>query len=260
MVTTVPTIVLIHGAWHTPPIYQSFVDALRGCGYPVHCPRLPCSNGELPPNKFLPDDIACIRNAIIHRIDAGEHIVMVMHSYGGAVGTDAAGGLSLTERKAAGLPGGVIHLVYLCAYILPPGGSIWGIIQHFGREDRFPTVVYIHEDGSTFPRNPAEMFYNGAEPKLVEAMLPHLVRHSMESLKVEAKCRSWQNVPVTYVRTLRDNSVPTMYQDMMLDQIKKEGIEIRVETYDTNHSIFLTKQKEIVELIIKVIEDTQNLE
>lgn len=57
---------------------------------------------------------------------------MLMHSYGGAVGTDAMEGLKLPTRQAQGKAGGVIHLLYLCPYILPPGGSVWDVVEQAG--------------------------------------------------------------------------------------------------------------------------------
>lgn len=38
---------------------------------------------------------------------------MILHSYGGAIGTDAIQGLDLPSRTANNLPGGIIHLLYL---------------------------------------------------------------------------------------------------------------------------------------------------
>ena len=51
--------------------------------------------------------------------DAGYPIVLLMHSYGGIVGSNALKDLSLIERKRAGPPGGVVHLIYMVAFILP---------------------------------------------------------------------------------------------------------------------------------------------
>jgi hypothetical protein len=35
-------------------------------------------------------------------VEAGKRVLMVMHSYGGAVGTDTVEGLTSAERKAQG--------------------------------------------------------------------------------------------------------------------------------------------------------------
>ena len=259
MATALPTVVLVHGAWHTPPVYQTYIDALRARGFTVHSPRLPSCNGELPPNKSLPDDIAHVRDVVLPLVDAGERVIMAMHSYGGAVGTDAVEGLSLTERKAQGHQGGVIHLVYMCAYILPPGGTVYGIVEQAGVAHLWPVFVDNYDDGSTFPKDAADMFLNGPDKEeMFEKVRMHLVRSPMDSFEMETKGTGWLKVPAMYVVTVQDHAVPKIYQDIMLARVKEEGVELRIETYDTNHSIFMTKQKEMVELLIKAAHDERN--
>ena len=58
--------------------------------------------------------------------------------------------------------------------------------------------------------------------------------------------------------TVQDHSVPKVYQDIMLARVKADGVELRVETYDTNHSVFVTHQKEMVELLVKAAGDERN--
>jgi hypothetical protein len=52
-----------------------------------------------------------------------------MHSYSGCISTDAAQGL---EYTAGSRKGGVTHLVYLRAYMLVPGISVWGVLEKMG--------------------------------------------------------------------------------------------------------------------------------
>ena len=51
---------------------------------------------------------------------------MLLHSYGGAVGTEAVKGLWASERASKGLSGGVIHLIYMCGFMLQVGESVGG--------------------------------------------------------------------------------------------------------------------------------------
>ena len=51
--------------------------------------------------------------------------MVVMHSYGGLVGSEAAAEeLSYAKRQAQGLPGGVIHLFLYSAFLLNEGQSV----------------------------------------------------------------------------------------------------------------------------------------
>jgi hypothetical protein len=54
-------------------------------------------------------------------------VVVVMHSYGGLVGSNAVTmELSFSHREASGMPGGVVRLFYLAAFVLGEGQSALG--------------------------------------------------------------------------------------------------------------------------------------
>jgi pimeloyl-ACP methyl ester carboxylesterase len=53
--------------------------------------------------------------------DLGKDVMVVMHSYGGIVGTEAVHeSLAKKAREGKVLPGGVLGLLYMCAFLLPP--------------------------------------------------------------------------------------------------------------------------------------------
>ncbi|KAL1987390.1 hypothetical protein VTN96DRAFT_4106 [Rasamsonia emersonii] len=256
---SLPTIVLVHGAWHTPQNYQSYIDALKAKGFTVHCPQLPSCSGASPSKASLPEDVACVRDVVTRLADAGERVLMLMHSYGGAVGTDAVEGLAFSERKAAGLPGGVVHLLYLCAYILPPGSTVFGVFEEAGVAHLWPEFVDNAEDGSTFPRDPVLLLLNGIDDKeVVDRALSHLVRAPMSIFTTATKGSAWRIVPATYIHTQQDYAVGRPYQDLMLEKVRKEGVTLRTEEYDANHSIFITKQEEMVQAALKAAADERN--
>ena len=74
--------------------------------------------------------------------------------YGGAVGLDAVQGLSFKDCQAKNLPSGVIHMLYLSAYLLERGQSVWKIVEKSGiAQDRIGLVT-IEEDGTWLPMTP----------------------------------------------------------------------------------------------------------
>ena len=258
MSSLLSTIVLVHGAWHTPPVYQTFIDALRARGFTVHCPRLPSCNGASPPTASLPEDIACVRDIVNDLVSAGQRVLMLMHSYGGAVGTDAIEDFTIDSRAAAGLPGGVIHLVYLCAYMLQQGSSVWDIVQRAGYEALWPDFVKDVDDGTCFPKDPRWMFFDQVEKDSADQALRHLVRFPLSALKTPSKGEAWRRIPTTYAFTCMDYGVPARYQDMMLRRGLEEVPGFKVGMYNTCHSIFLTMQKEMVDLVIGAAGDQRN--
>lgn len=81
----------------------------------------------MPPKKLFKDDVAIVRDIATSLADDGKEIVVLMHSYGGMVGTDALYDMSVSSRAEAGLKGGVKRLVYMCAFIPQKGQSLAGI-------------------------------------------------------------------------------------------------------------------------------------
>jgi pimeloyl-ACP methyl ester carboxylesterase len=258
-----PTIVLVHGAWHQPANYQTFIDALSSAGFSVHAPRLPsCSNDyTTPPSVSLPEDVTAINTALKERVNAGEEILLVMHSYGGLVGTDAlTDDLLRATRAAKGQPGGVSHLLYQCAYMLAPGTSVIDICKAAGLFPMWSQFVTDYDDGSTFPVNAALSFFSGEEtdPTLLETALPLLVRSPLSAFNTPAKGDFWKKLPVTYVHTLKDYAVPHAFQTIMVERVEKAGIGIVKKTYDTSHSVFVTEQRAMVDLALEAAKDDRN--
>lgn len=258
-----PTVVLVHGAWHTPANYQSYASALRAQGFTVHCPLLPSCNKSLPPTTSLQDDVNSVRELISSLAAAGERILLIMHSYGGAVGTEAAQGLAYPVPTTArgSEAGGVIHLLYLCAYILPPRTSVWDIVREAGFESIFEEHVRTADDGSTFPADPALMFFAGDDSvskDTIDSALQFLVRFPRSALTAPVEGAVWRSIPVTYVLTKKDYGVPRIYQDIMLSKVREEGVELRTEDFDTCHSVFISREAEMVKLAVEAANDGRN--
>lgn len=115
-----PLIYILHGAWHSPQHFEVARERLEALGYTVICPKQP-STGADPPTVTLYDDAAQVRAELDLLVEDGLEIFIVMHSYGGLVGSEAAAGLGWIDRAKRGLQGGVVGLLYVCAFILPLG-------------------------------------------------------------------------------------------------------------------------------------------
>lgn len=97
-----PTIVLVHGAWADSSGFDAEITALTKLGYPV----VTVAN----PLRGLTSDADYVRARLL---TIGGPIVLVGHSYGGAVITNAARGLPSVKA-----------LVYVAAFSLAQGESI----------------------------------------------------------------------------------------------------------------------------------------
>lgn len=249
MAKTLPTIVLVHGAWHTPKIYKPYISALETAGYEVHCPLLPTCNGTRPPRSSFSDDVTTVRTLVESLVTTAKRVFVLMHSYGGAVGSTALQDLSLSYRSAHNLPGGVVHLLYMCAYILPVGGTVAGIIKEAGYWHLFDEVLDVADDKTTFPRDPKLLFFGGLSEQEVEENMPFLVRFAVEPMEAEMAYAAWQDIPATYLFTEEDYSVPPVYQEIMTGRVRAAGVALREERYRSGHSLFLTQTEEMVRAV-----------
>lgn len=120
-----PTVLFVHGSWHSPKHFQPARDAFESAGYPTECPCQPTFDAK-PGTVALYDDAKCIRSLLNELVEAqGKDVVCVLHSYGGVVGTEAIHeSLGKKARQDAGLNGGVLGILYMTAFVLPLGASL----------------------------------------------------------------------------------------------------------------------------------------
>jgi Alpha/beta hydrolase family len=115
-----PSIVIVQGAFQTPLAYQNLLTRLQSRGYSVVHPDFP--------TRTLTDDAVSVRRHLTRLVrDEHKQVVVVMHSYGGLVGIEAVTEvLTYKERLLQGMPGGVIYLYYITAFVLAKDSSVLG--------------------------------------------------------------------------------------------------------------------------------------
>lgn len=122
---TLPTVVLVPGAWHSPIHYSLLIGELSNFGYHTVTGRLPSCDSDDPNDQTAAKDAAFIRDTLLMpQLDAGKQVILAMHSYGGCPGATAGHGLSVTERQAAGRPGGIVGIVFIAAFLAKEGQSL----------------------------------------------------------------------------------------------------------------------------------------
>ncbi|MFY8085828.1 MAG: alpha/beta fold hydrolase, partial [Rubrivivax sp.] len=106
---------LVHGAWHGAWCWRRLVPLLAQAGHRVHAVTL-TGVGERAHLLSPAIDLETHITDVMAAMDAEEmdHVVLVVHSYAGMLGTAVA------DRR----PGRLQHLVYLDA-VLPKPGESW---------------------------------------------------------------------------------------------------------------------------------------
>ncbi|KAL9063589.1 MAG: hypothetical protein Q9161_009382 [Pseudevernia consocians] len=247
-----PAIVLVHGAWHVPEHYNDFIQQLQQAGFEIFCPRLPtCDKTKsLTANMF--SDAQVVRSHVLSLIDKSREVIMLLHSYGGAVGTEAVEGLSMSERATKGFHGGVIHLIFMCGFMLQVGESVGGA----SLPRPVPDPVEIDDaTGTTFLcEPPIQLFYADVEPERAKKMEALLARQSGPAMTNTITYPAWQHIPTTYLRTREDQVLFPDWQERQIKAVKDAGASLTVETFKSSHSPFLSIPGEMVAAVERVAE------
>jgi alpha-beta hydrolase superfamily lysophospholipase len=124
-------VVVVQGCFQKPLVYEPLSAGIREHGYLTVQPELPTgTNSEISDftKKDLNDDTKVVQDVIRDLVEEkGLKVVVVMHSYGGLVGSNAIlQEWSLDKRQSLRLSGGVAHLFYFSAFIMGVGQSVMG--------------------------------------------------------------------------------------------------------------------------------------
>lgn len=97
---TRPVILLAHGAWHEPELYDPLKIALGTRGYGLIVPRL-AKMGEGKTGTNWDAHVATLLDAAAPLFDLGRSVVLAAHSYGGTPATIASRNNGFDKRRAA---------------------------------------------------------------------------------------------------------------------------------------------------------------
>ncbi|KAI1272359.1 alpha/beta-hydrolase [Xylaria sp. FL0933] len=251
-----PAILIIHGAWHVPRSYAKLTAALESSGFEVHVPPLPSSTDVCPPKADLYEDTDMVRKFAEKLIKDGRTIVALLHSYGGQVGSNALHGLGVEARSSRGLAGGVSHLVYMAGYAVTEGTSMMDKVKEFGHMDLMPLAFDISEDSSCVCRDPPTLLVSPGpedDTEALDAYISTLKRWNAKCMHQPIQHAAWREIPVSYIHTTNDMTVPLTYQKSFVETIVREGREVQTFELESGHCPNLTATDGVVDAIKEVI-------
>jgi len=189
---TRPRLVLVHGAWHQPWVWGPLIRQLPD--WKVDVVDLPSSKPDVLGD--LAADVAAVRAELIR--EDGPVAVMA-HSYGGIPASEAISGVP-----------GVVHTVYLAAFLPSPGDSLLSMV---GTD---PSWWKRNEDAGTIGVvDPAQRFYGDIAPDLVSAAVDHLRPQSARSFEGRVHRPSRVRDAMTYMVCDADQAIPPAAQQAM---------------------------------------------
>ncbi|GAA1225282.1 alpha/beta hydrolase [Kitasatospora nipponensis] len=218
-----PTVVLEHGAFADASSWNGVITKLRRDGYPVVA--------AADPLRGPASDAAALRSLVDH---VKGPVVLVGHSYGGSVISEAAAG----EPR-------VKALVYVAAFLPAPGETALQLT------DRFPgstlpgtldPVPFTNADGSTgtdlYIQQDKFRAQFAADVPADQAALAAAAQRpiAQAALSEKATTAAWQTVPSWDVITTEDLNIPPAAQRFMAERAHAHTTEVAA-----SHSVAVSR-------------------
>ncbi|KAF4992796.1 hypothetical protein FGRMN_6898 [Fusarium graminum] len=237
--STNPTIVFASGAWHTTGCYDGVRDGLHAKGWSTKAVDHP-SVGAEPPTKGLADDVSAVRATVEKLVNEGKNVMVVVHSYGGLVGAQAVEGLGYQQRAQEGKAGGVVQLVYLCAFAMPKGKSIVDILG-----GQYLPWMRVEED-YVYADTPEKIFYHDVEAEAQNKAISALKHQSRRVFVDTVQYEPWHDVSCFYIYCDDDQAIPLSVQQKLGSMLGPDAGNVHIAS---SHSPFFSKPQETIEAL-----------
>jgi pimeloyl-ACP methyl ester carboxylesterase len=222
MPADVRNVVLVHGGFVDGSGWEGVYDALKKDGYAVAIVQNPTTS--------LADDVAATKRVIAAQDGP---VVLVGHSYGGAVITEAG-----TDPKVA-------RLVYVAAFAPDTGESVATLLQRFPPGAPMPPILpprdgFLLLDKAKFPAS----FAGDVSAEKAAFMADSQVPWGEAALGGTISEPAWKTKPSWYLLTTEDKMIPPDAQRMMS---RRAGARVIEAT--GSHAIYVSQPQAVATLI-----------
>jgi pimeloyl-ACP methyl ester carboxylesterase len=218
----VRNIVLVHGGFVDGSGWEPVYRGLRKQGFTVSIVQNPTTS--------LADDVKSTRWILAQQEGP---VILVGHSYGGAVITEAG-----NDPSVAGL-------VYIAAFAPDAGESVASLIKDPPVGAPVPPILpprdgYLLLDKSKF----AASFAADVNPELAEFMANAQVPWGVEALQGAVSQPAWKVKPSWYLVATEDRMIPPPAQRAMSQRAGSTVSEVR-----GSHAVYVSQPDTVVDLI-----------
>ena len=216
------SIVLVHGGFVDGSGWQGVHDILTKNGHEVIVVQNPTIS--------FADDVAVTRRAIA---SAKNPVVLVGHSYGGVVITEAGNDPKVASRA------------YIAAFAPDSGESVEALIANPPPGAPVPPILppqdgFLFLDRAKF----AASFAADVDPALAQFMANSQVPWGVEALGGKISTPAWKSKPTFYLVAADDHMIPPPAQRQMA---QRTGAQV-TETAGS-HSIYVSRPAAVAQLI-----------
>ena len=221
---TIKTVVLVHGGFVDGSGWEAVYNILKKNGYTVSIVQNPTTS--------LADDVAATKRVLAEQSGP---VVLVGHSYGGAVITEAG-----NDSKVAAL-------VYITAFAPDKGESVSSLIKDPPPGAPVPPILppqdgFLLLDRSKF----AASFAGDVDKERAAFMADSQVPWGVEALSGAITEPAWKTKPSWYLIVTEDKMIPPAAQRFMS---KRAGATV-AETAGS-HAIYVSRPDAVAALIEK---------
>jgi pimeloyl-ACP methyl ester carboxylesterase len=218
------TVVLVHGGFVDGSGWQAVYRLLKEDGYSVSIVQNPTLS--------LEGDAAATRRVV----DAqNEPVILVGHSYGGAVITEA------------GTDPNVAALVYIAAFVPDKGESVNTLIGGFPTDVPGPPILPPQDGFLLLDREKFhDSFAGDVDAESAAFMADSQVPWGVDALGGTITEAAWRSKPSWYLLTTKDRMIPPPAQREMSGRAGST-----VEEAAGSHSIYVSQPAAVAELVKK---------
>ena len=220
----VRNIVLVHGAWADGSGWKGVYEILVKDGFRVSIVQ--------EPETSFKDDVAATKR-VIGQQDGP--CVVVAHSYGGAVVTEAA-----TDPKVAAL-------VYVAAHMPDAGENEADDGQRFPSDLSKSNTIKKTADGFTYldPAQFHEYFAADLSTEQADFMARSQVLNFADNFKAVISAAAWRNKPSWMVVATKDRTINPDLERWYAARAKSHTVEIS----GASHAVYVSHAKEVAAVI-----------
>jgi pimeloyl-ACP methyl ester carboxylesterase len=230
-----PTIVLVHGAFADASGWSDVITRLNAAGYPTIAPANPL--------RGLPVDVPYVQSVLANITGP---IIMVGHSYGGEVITNAATGNANVKglvyvaafAPAEGEASGALAGMFPGSMLTPDNLLAW----NYPKTD--PSEAGV--EGYIKPEVFRQVFAADLSVRTAAAMAATQRPADFASLQQPSGPPAWATIPSWFVVAKNDNAIPPATQRFEAERAKAvETIEV-----SSSHVAMMSKPRQVAALII----------